>query len=187
MKAHIKRLLLLLANAISQTLIKVFFVFGLHKLLSIRNFFRIALWRQRLGRIGENTMIYPNVIIHSPQYVFMGANVSIAEFVHMWGGGRIFIGDNVMIASHVAITSQTHDVAPSRRRENVCAAIVIEDNVWIGSHAVVLPGVHIGKDAVIAAGSIVIADVVSGTVVGGVPAKLLGYVNAWPAASTPSK
>lgn len=48
---------------------------------------RMAYWKVKLGYLGENTNIYPNVVIHSPECVKIGSNVSIAEFVHIWGGG----------------------------------------------------------------------------------------------------
>ncbi len=49
--------------------------------------FRYAIWGNRLQSLGKDTKIYPYVVIHSPEYVKVGSNVSIAEFVHIWGGG----------------------------------------------------------------------------------------------------
>jgi len=64
-------------------------------------------WSALLAGFGGGSQIYPYVVIHSPDKVKVGSRVSIAEFVHMWGGGGITIGDNVIIASHAVITSQT--------------------------------------------------------------------------------
>lgn len=134
---------------------------------------RWNIWRRRLAMFGEGSIIYPYVVVHSPECVKVGANVSIAEFVHMWGGGGITIGDDVMIASHAVITSQTHDTAVVTRRANLSAPVEIASNVWIGAGAVILPGVKIGRDAVVAAGAIVISDVPARTIVAGVPASIL--------------
>lgn len=143
--------------------------FGVSRLLV---FFRRVYWRSRLGDIGHGCYIYPNVVIHSPGSVSIGNRVSMAEFVHIWGGGGVRIGDDVMIASHCIITSQTHNVDPSVRRENVFKPVVIGENVWIGSGATILPGVSIGKNSVIAAGSVVTHDVPANALVKGVPANV---------------
>jgi maltose O-acetyltransferase len=141
-------------------------------LLRLLVFFRRVYWRSRLGDIGQGCYIYPNVVIHFPGSVSIGSRVSMAEFVHIWGGGGVRIGDGVMIASHCMITSQSHNVDPSTRRENVFKQVVIGDNVWIGSGATILPGVSIGKNSVIAAGSVVTHDVPGNTLVKGAPAKV---------------
>ena len=79
-----------------------------------------------------------------------------------------------MIGSHVAIASETHDPeAHPMNQTFVRAPIRIEDDVWIGTHSVILPGVVIGKGAVIGAGAIVTREVLPFTVVAGVPAKEL--------------
>ena len=106
--------------------------------------------------------------------VFIDDNVSINAFVHIWGQGGIRIGRNTMIASHVAITSVTHDAdADAMWTTVVKKPVTIGQDVWIGSHAVILPGVTIGDRAVIAAGSVVRNDVAPNMVVGGVPAHLI--------------
>jgi maltose O-acetyltransferase len=98
---------------------------------------------------------------------FINAGVSIcaAELVSI--GSRCQIGPRVMIIDtdfHVAGDADGHAV-PS--------PVVIEDLVWIGAGAMVLRGVHIGRGASIAAGSVVTRDVAPGVVVGGVPARVL--------------
>jgi acetyltransferase-like isoleucine patch superfamily enzyme len=127
-------------------------------------------WHSLLADLGGDSVIYPSVVIHSPGTVRVGRNVAIAEFVHMWGGGGISIGDNVMIASGLTLTSQTHGPGLTARRSNIEAPIVICDNVWIGAGAIVLPGVRIGEGSVIAAGAVVTRDVPPLVIVGGVPA-----------------
>lgn len=131
-------------------------------------------WKLRLASMGRGTQIFPLVVIHSPENVAIGSRVSIAEFVHIWGGGGVRVGNDVMIASHSVITSQSHDVnAKIYNRTNVMKPVVIEDNVWIGAGAIILPGVRIGSGAVIGAGSVVTKDVAPRTIVVGMPARAL--------------
>ena len=133
-------------------------------------------WKLRLASLGQGTIIYPSVVIHSPEKVVVGRNVSLVEFVHIWGGGGVTIADDVMVASHVVITSQTHDKMSDTRRTNVCAPVMIGRNVWIGAGAIILPGVTVGENAVIAAGAVVTKDVDPNVIVAGVPAQRLEQV-----------
>jgi acetyltransferase-like isoleucine patch superfamily enzyme len=124
--------------------------------------------------LGANSLFYPNVIIHFPEKVSIGDNLSIAEFTHIWGRGKVEIGNNVLIASHVIITSQTHDTfSPLMRLSQVDKPVVIKDNVWIGANAIILPGVCIGQGSIVGAGSVVTKDISPNSIVAGVPAKLL--------------
>jgi acetyltransferase-like isoleucine patch superfamily enzyme len=130
--------------------------------------------RAALGYCGADVRIRHPVVIEVPQNVFISDNVSIASFLHIWGSGKVTIGRGTMIASHVAITSATHDPdALLMNRTLIARPVVIEDNVWIGAHAVIMPGVVVGANSVVAAGSVVLKDVVPNTVVAGVPAKLV--------------
>ena len=91
-----------------------------------------------------------------------------------------------MIASHVAISSVTHDhTGPAMWRTVVTRSIHIEEDAWIGAHAVILPGVTVGRGAVVGAGSVVTHDVPPYAIVAGVPARILRYRDA--AAGSTSK
>lgn len=133
-----------------------------------------AFWRWQLGHFGTDSLIYPYVAIHSSRLVFIGNQVNIAEFVHIWGAGRVKIGDNTIIASHTVITSQTHDkYAPIFRDSNIFKPVKIGKNCWIGSHAVILPGVNIGAGSIIGAGTIVTQNIPPRSIAVGVPAKVV--------------
>ncbi len=135
---------------------------------------RYSVWENRLAFLEKNTRIYPYVIIHSPKNVKIWSNVSIAEFVHMWGGGGIEIDDNVLIASHTVITSLTHDPNAEIYRETLIKKKVkIGNNVWIVLGVIILPGVTIGDGSIIVAGSVVTKDVPPNTIVAGVPLKVI--------------
>ncbi len=107
----------------------------------------------------------------APTTLRVGNGVSINAFVHIWAQGGVSIGDSSLIASHVAITSLTHGTgAETFAGSLVSKPVEIGRNVWIGSHAVILPGVTIGDGAVVGAGAVVTRNVEAGDVVAGVPA-----------------
>ena len=138
----------------------------------VRSIWLFNIWKVRLKFLGVGTYIYPSVVIHNPQMVSIGKNCSVAEFVHMWGGGGIDIFDNVLIASHVVIASITHDTnALIYSQSNVKKKVIINRNVWIGAGAIILPGVEIGEGAIIGAGCVVTKDVDAFTVNAGVPSR----------------
>lgn len=112
--------------------------------------------------------------IEGASFVSIGDSVSIAPYVHIWGHGGVEIGDHCMIASHVAITSITHDKRSKLYSdENILLPVKIGKNVWIGSQAVILPGLEIGDGAIIGAGAVVTRSVPAGMIVAGVPARPL--------------
>lgn len=128
-----------------------------------------------LGSVGERTVLY------SPFSAGFGSNVHIGD--DFFGNANITfvddveirIGNGVMIAPNVTLTTTGHPVHPDRRVDfaRFSEPIVIEDRVWIGSNVVVLPGVRIGYGSVIGAGSVVSRDVPPMVVAVGVPCRVL--------------
>ncbi len=115
-----------------------------------------------------------------PFYTDYGLNITIGRTVFIGyecaftGHAAIDIADEVMIAHKVNLITAGHPVEPDQRREYITAEpIKIDTNVWIGAAATVLPGVHIGEGAVVAAGAVVTHDVPPATVVAGVPATVI--------------
>jgi acetyltransferase-like isoleucine patch superfamily enzyme len=122
-------------------------------------------------------MFYPVSILGAENMV-LGDNVTIDSFTHIWGQGGIRIGNRVMIASNTSITTLTHDHSKECMQKTLLKKeIVIEDDVWIGAHCTILPGVTIGKGAVVGAGSVVTKNVEPYAIVVGAPARLLKYRN----------
>ena len=144
--------------------------------LKISKFVRIvrqASWKAKLAELGNDTVIY------AAKKVSIGSRCAIAEFVHIWGGGGIIIGDDVIIASHAVITSQSHDKnATCYRESSFRSKVVIGNNVWIGAGAIILPGVALGSGSIIGAGAVVTRDVQAGTIVAGVPARIIENISA---------
>lgn len=133
---------------------------------------RVATLKRTFAACGPDVSIDLPTIIRGGEKLRLGARVSINAFVHIWAQGGLTIGDDTLIASHVAITTLTHEPSAKSFRETlVLKPIAIGANVWIGTHAVILPGVTIGDHAIIGAGAVVTRDVPPGTTVVGVPAR----------------
>lgn len=121
----------------------------------------------------EGQHLSPNLII--------GNGCNIGARSHITCTNQVIIGDNLLTGPNVLITDNAHgeaarellDIAPNKRLLYSKGPVVIEDNVWIGEKASVMPGVHIGKGAVIAANSVVTHDVPDYAVVAGMPAKII--------------
>ncbi len=110
-----------------------------------------------------------------PKNLIVGDQVDFAKDVQITTGGKIIIGDRVLIGYGTKILSSNHKI-PSDRQKIFYAGhkheqVTIERDVWIGANSIILPGVQIGEGAVIAAGSIVTKNVKPFTIVAGVPAK----------------
>lgn len=103
-------------------------------------------------------------------------NVFINSGCYFQDQGGIFIGDGTLIGHNVVLTTLNHGISPDKRHDLFPAPIHIGKNVWIGANVVILPGVTIGDNAVIAAGAIVSKNVPENVVVGGVPAKIIRSV-----------
>lgn len=128
--------------------------------------------------MGEGARVASSAILHSPESIRLGPRAFVGDQVLIWGAGGVSIGEDSIIAAQTVITSQSHDVTASRRGELFSqtrddAFIAIGANVWIGAHATILPGVKIGDGAVVAAGAVVRSSVLAGTVVAGVPARIV--------------
>lgn len=122
--------------------------------------------------------IKEGVIIQAFGRISVGKYCQLNPYTVLYGG-HIEIGDNVMIAPHCMIASGNHDFkqldTPMRFAGSFSrGAIIIEDDVWIGANSTITDGVVIGKGAVVAANSCVTTNVEPYSIVGGVPAKVIG-------------
>lgn len=134
---------------------------------------RCMLWRCLGAQIGKRTSIHRNCRIYRPSNVDVGEHCVILRETLLDGRRGIGISHNVNIAEGVLIFSLHHDMSsPSFAAAG--GPVTIGDHVFIGSRAIVLPGVTIGRGAVVAAGAVVTKDVAPLTIVGGVPAHEIG-------------
>jgi acetyltransferase-like isoleucine patch superfamily enzyme len=136
--------------------------------------FRLALFRLRVAKLGKGVGLLMGVELRHGRNVFIGDRVVINRRVLLDGrGGQLIIGNDVDIAQETNIWTLEHDVHSDVHADKG-GDVVIEDHVWIASRATILPGVRIGKGAVIACSSVVTKDVPAMAIVGGVPAKVIG-------------
>ena len=136
---------------------------------------RSQLLRELLGDVGRDAWIEP------PFHLAYGSRTHIGDFFYanfnlvIVDDIDIFIGDHVMIAPNVTISVTGHPVHPALRQNGsqFSLPVHIGNDVWIGSGAVILPGVHIGEGSVIGAGSVVTRDIPAGVVACGAPCRVM--------------
>jgi maltose O-acetyltransferase len=134
---------------------------------------RRLLYRLAGMHIGKGSSIHMGAMFHVPANITIGEDTIIGEKALLDGRNTLQIGNHVDIASEVMIYNAEHDIH-DKDFSPIMEPVVIEDYVFIGPRAIILPGVTIGKGAVIAAGAVVTKNVESFTIVGGVPAKEIG-------------
>ena len=132
-----------------------------------------------LGAVGEGTEVRPPLHCDYGRHLSIGARSFVNFGLTALDVAAITIGDDVLIGPNVQLLTPTHPVDPGPRREKWEAAlpITIGDNVWIGGSVVVCPGVSIGDDSVVGAGSVVTKDVPAGVVAVGNPARVVRRVH----------
>jgi acetyltransferase-like isoleucine patch superfamily enzyme len=135
--------------------------------------FRRFFYRIAGMKIGSGSTIHTGARFYNPGNIRIGDDTIIGEGAVLDGRALLKIGDHVDLASEVMIYNFQHDIQ-SEDFHAVGGEVVIEDYVFIGPRAIILPGVTIAKGAVVAAGAVVTKDVDSYTIVGGVPAKEIG-------------
>ena len=127
--------------------------------------------------VGKNFGLFP------PFYTDFGKNITVGDQVFINAGckfqdqGGIIIEEGALIGHGVVLATLDHDLDPAKRQQLHPAPIHIGKKVWIGSNAVVTKGVTIGDNSVVAAGAVVNRDVPPNTIVGGVPAKIIGKID----------
>ena len=123
---------------------------------------------------GRQVEICRNVEFTDPRKISIGSFCTINKNVLLDGrGGMIIIGNSVDIARDTSIWTLQHDYN-SKDYETKGGNVIIEDYVWLASRVTVLPGVRIGRGAVVATGAVVTKDIPPYTIVGGIPAKPIG-------------
>lgn len=147
---------------------------------------RRAAYKKKYG-LGDNCFIGYGVMIHkhhfSNENIQVGSNCQISEHVNMDYTGGLTIGNGVGILEGVKILTHGHDYIGMKKEKDLLpnskrafiSPLSIGDNVTIGSHTIIMPGVHsIGKNSIISAGSIVTMRVPDNAIVAGNPAQVIG-------------
>ena len=128
------------------------------------------------GGLGENCYILTPLYINLVENLHIGNHVSINPYFKCMAAGNIYIEDNVQIAMNVSLITNNHDFY--ERSILTVKDIHIKKNAWIGAGVTILPGVTIGENAVVGAGSVVTHDVLANTVVAGNPARIIRSLDA---------
>ncbi len=124
--------------------------------------------------LDDSSNIYSPVQIDMGKYVRIGKRVFINNNLICMARGGVEIEDDVMIGPGVSLLTANHEL--DDHWTLLCAPICIRENAWIGARAIILPGVTVGKNSVVAAGAVVTKDVEAYTVVGGNPAHVLRLI-----------
>lgn len=146
---------------------------GLENIIIGNNFNSATGLRLQAIKKYNNQRFNPSIII--------GNNVTVNPNCQIVAINKIVIGNNVLLASYVFISDHSHGyndgsdilISPADRDLYSKGEVHIGDNTWIGQGVSILPGVNIGKNVIIGANSVVTKDIPEGTIVGGIPAKVI--------------
>lgn len=154
-------------------------------------------WKYNLSECGTKVRLQIGVSIRYPQnikikdyvsigrncifesefadsYLIINKNTQINQNCKIDFSGNIEIGENVLISEDVTIMSHNHGLNPHSKPHKISK--LIEDNVWIGSNSIILPKVElIGKNSIIAAGSVVTKNVSANAIIAGNPARIISF------------
>lgn len=137
------------------------------------HYFRLMIYKAAGMSIGKGSRIHVGARFFNPFNIKIGKGSIIGDNAFLDGRDKLIIGDHVDIASSVMIYNSEHDI-DSEDFHAITGTIEIEDYVFIGPRVIILPGVKVGKGAVVAAGAVVTKDVADFAIVGGVPAQVIG-------------
>ncbi|KSW19107.1 sugar O-acetyltransferase [Cellulomonas sp. B6] len=128
-----------------------------------------------LGSLGEGAYVKPPLAVDYGENVHIGARTFVNSNLTALDVARITIGEDCQIGPNVQLLTPTHPVDPEPRRDKLEAAlpIVLGDNVWLGGGVIVCPGVTIGDNTVVGAGSVVVRDLPANVVAVGNPARVV--------------
>lgn len=124
-------------------------------------------------KIGKRSHFHMWTRFYQPKNILVGDDTIIGDQVFLDGRDKLKIGNHVEIASQVLIYNSEHDIN-SEGFEAIYGQVEIGDYVFIGPRAIILPGIKIGKGAIVAAGAVVTKDIPEFAIAGGVPAKIIG-------------
>lgn len=145
---------------------------------------RIFFQKRKLKEIGKNSEIRPYCTIIGTNNVYIGKNVTIPSGTILVtnphdSNSKIIIEDDVLFGPNNAVYASTHNYSnpdiPIQEQGYTCGITTIKKGAWVGINAVILPGITIGRNAVVGANSVVTKDVPDYAVVAGTPAKLIKY------------
>ncbi len=135
-------------------------------------------WRRMIlrsfgAKVGRNVIVRPSARITYPWKVTIGNEGWIGDRATLYSLDQITIGAHCCISQNAYLAAAGHDIR-SVSFDYVTSHVFVEDEVWVATGAMLLPGVRIGRGAVIAAGTVVTKDVPEAAIMAGVPARQIG-------------
>ena len=124
-------------------------------------------------RLGRGSTFHMGARFYQPKNNYIGEDTIIGDHAFIDGRAKVAIGSHTDIASHLMIYNSEHDLTDSGFKA-IEEPVIVGDYCFIGPRVIIMPGVKIGDGAVVAGGAVVTKDVPNGSIVGGVPAKLIG-------------
>ncbi len=150
------------------------------KFIALRARIRGIFYSIFLKSVGRGFQVNSYSVLYGLNNTKIGNNVIIGSDNFINGKGGLVIEDNVLFGPDVKIITESHSYSditkPIRAQKKTYKPIVIRNGAWLCANCVILPGVTIGKNSVVAAGAIVNKDVPDYAIVGGVPAKVIKYI-----------
>jgi len=134
---------------------------------------RFSIYRSFGLKLGKDSVIYGGCEIHSPKGISIGSGSSIGHRCILDGRSGLTIGNSVNMSTEVWIWTLQHDLNATDFRIKG-GPVVIDDYVWLCGRTIILPGVTVGRGAVVASGAIVTKNVPEFAIVAGIPAKIIG-------------
>ena len=139
---------------------------------------REAMLHEIFGEVGENVWMNSPLTVTVGKYVSIGSGTYANMNLMLIDDWKITIGKNVLIGPNVTMSTTGHPIDPAHRQDGMYSfPITIGDNVWIGGNVTILPGVTIGENSVIGAGSVVTKDIPANVVAFGAPCKVYREIN----------
>lgn len=127
--------------------------------------------------VDETVTLFPPFTADFGKNITLGKRVFINSGCRFQDQGGITIGDDCLIGHNAVIATLQHGIDPRRRADLIPSPVVIGHNVWLGANVTVLPGVTIGDDSVIGAGSVVSKDIPPGVIAVGAPARVVRTID----------
>ena len=139
---------------------------------------REAVVHEIFGEVGEHVWFNSPLTVAVGKYVSIGSGTYANMNLTLIDDWKITIGKNVLIGPNVTLCTTGHPIDPAHRQDGMYSfPITIGDNVWLGGNVMVLPGVTIGENSVIGAGSVVTKDIPANVVAFGSPCKVYREIN----------
>lgn len=151
-------------------------------LKSLRKKFRAKINHPRISKLksfDSTSVVRASAKLENPKNISIGSNVYVGSNVCLYAMGEISIGDNTAMGEGIIVYTSNHDYKDKKtfpyNPDALIQKVEIGKDIWIGARSIILPGCKIGDGAIIGAGSVVTKSVPSCAMVGGNPARIIGW------------